>query len=179
MYLFILWPFYLLLNLWAFMFCYIFSIQLKKPQSWHRMKKSHKVKKHRERFNCLFLIFFSTGINLWRRLNVSVTLQWGQRKCTAGTPPETAAQLLGTHHSPVQSHPKTRAHRCQGWCQSPAHPIRIPTGNRNRICPRLHTACAAAMHKLTRVLYPNTAALSDLPSIAAKCRALLYDSKWG
>lgn len=40
------------------MFCYIFSVQLKKPQSGHRMKKSHKVKKHKERFNCCLLIFF-------------------------------------------------------------------------------------------------------------------------
>lgn len=54
-----------------------------------------------------------------------------------------------------------------------ANPLLTPSGSpqatETGFVQRLHTACAAAMHKLTRVLYPNTAALSDLPSIAAKC----------
>lgn len=133
MYLFILWPFYLLLNLWAFMFCYIFSIQLKKPQSWHRMKKSHKVKKHKERFNCLLLIFFQ----LWDKSLI-------QAECLSWSP--VGAEEMHTWNtswncftapglSPQPSPNTFQAQRCQGWCLLPAHPTRISTGNRSRISP--------------------------------------------
>lgn len=174
MYLFILWPFYLLLNLWAFMFCYIFSIQLKKPQSWHRMKKSHKVKKHKERFNCLFLIFFQHWDKFLMQTEC-LTIQWGQRKCTPGTPPSSwALTTAQSKHIPRPGLTDAR---------DGANPLPTPPGSpqatETGFLQRLHTACAAAMHKLTRVLYPNTSALSDLPSVAAKCWALINDSKWG
>lgn len=143
------------------MFCYIFSFQLRKPESWHKTKKSHKVKKHKKRFNCLLLIFLLSGINLWFRLNGSSTLRWGQGKCT---PPKTAVQLPGCRHSPNQTHPKPGAQR-QGWRLLPAHPVIL----------QAITACATAVHKRPHELSTKTTPAPSNPSlIAAECWALIW-----